>query len=153
MTRIWRYILKNDSGFAPCIDDDILTLVCCKPFIRRHAKKGDWIIGYFPKKLGRGRVAWAGRVSEKVPLGVYEKDHPGRRDAIYRLVGHDASGAENLKYIPNKYHDEKRSQRDKSGVNALIWCTTCFLRSPGTSRRCCTAGWRGSCPKTSASTI
>ncbi len=126
MTRIWRYILKNDTGFAPCVDGGILTLTCCKPSIRRNAKIGDWIIGYFPKKFGQGRVAWAGQVSEKILLGVYERNHPGRRDAIYRLVGHEASGAEILKYIPNKHHEEKRSQRDKSGVNALICEPFCY---------------------------
>lgn len=127
MTRIWRYTLKNDTGFAPCIDDGILTLTCCKPFIRRHAKIGDWIIGYFPKKLGSGRVAWIGQVSEKLPLGIYEKRHRRRRDAIYRLTHCDESGAEVLKDLPNNYHVGARSrQRDKSGVNALICEPFCY---------------------------
>lgn len=127
MTRIWRYVLKTDTGFAPCIDDGILTLACCKPFIRRHAEKGDWIIGYFPKNLGYGRVAWVGQVSEKLPLGMYEKRHRRRRDAIYRLVHRDASGAEVLKDLPNAYHVGPRSRlRDKRGLYALVCEPFCY---------------------------
>jgi hypothetical protein len=41
MIRIFRYILKNDSGMAPCIDNGLVSLATCKPKIRASAQHGD----------------------------------------------------------------------------------------------------------------
>ena len=45
MTKIYSYILKNDSGASPNPFWGICTLTICKPAIRRTANIGDWVIG------------------------------------------------------------------------------------------------------------
>jgi hypothetical protein len=122
MSRIWRYVLAADNGMAPCVQYGMLSLACCKPMIRRNASVGDWVIGFVPKGLRRGHVAWAGRVSEVIPLGEYEKRFSGRRDAIYRLAD-DANGQhETLVPLRDDYHaDDLSRSRDRSGKNALVF--------------------------------
>jgi hypothetical protein len=58
LTKIYSYILKNDSGAAPNPFWGICTLTICKPAIRRTANIGDWVIGTGSKnsKLKDGTV-------------------------------------------------------------------------------------------------
>jgi hypothetical protein len=119
MTRIWRYVLANDNGMAPCSEDGILTLACRKPGIRKSAQRGDWVIGFLPKSMP-GRIAWVGQVADVLPLGEYEQKYTGRRDAIYRLNGHAADGAEILHPLRDDYHVDRR-QTDFRGKNALVF--------------------------------
>ena len=86
MTRIWRYVLAADNGMAPCAQDGVLTLTCCKPLIRRSAAVGDYVIGFLPARFGRGRLAYVGKVASRVPLGDYQRRSPNRFDAIYRAA-------------------------------------------------------------------
>lgn len=87
MTRIYRYILTNDHGMAPCPADGRITLATCKPVIRRMAKVGDWVLGFRPGSLERGLLLWAGRVERVLNHGSYEREYRGRADAIYRQRG------------------------------------------------------------------
>ncbi|WP_415867921.1 hypothetical protein [Burkholderia ubonensis] len=32
-----QYVLATDAGMAPCVDNNMLTLSCCKPMIRKHS--------------------------------------------------------------------------------------------------------------------
>jgi hypothetical protein len=122
MSRIWRYVLADDNGMAPCAEDGVLSLCCCKPMIRRSAKVGEWVIGFVPQSLGRGRVAWVGQVSAVIPMGEYEQRYSGRQDAIYRLAGHGPDGREILTPLREDYHASERSRtRDRNGKNALIF--------------------------------
>lgn len=117
MSRIWRYVLAHDTGMAPCLEGGTLTLACCKPDIRRSARRGEWVIGFAPKATGHGRVAWVGQVAEVLPLGEYEARFRGRRDALYRSDGDDR-----LVPVQEIYHADQRSrQRDLRGRNALIF--------------------------------
>src|SRR5678816_873168 len=43
--RIYRYIVRVDSGAAPNPFGGWCSLAICKPAIRRTAQRGDWIIG------------------------------------------------------------------------------------------------------------
>ena len=102
--RIFRYILRYDSGMAPCVDNKLVTLATCKPQIRRSAKQGDWVAGFLPRPHERGWLAFAGRVAEVVPVGEYEKRFAGRRrDAIYRQ---NADGS--FKRLLPEYHDNPK---------------------------------------------
>jgi hypothetical protein len=123
MTRIWRYVLSHDDGIAPCPQDGILSLCTCKPMIRRHAELGEWAIGFAPKRLGMGRVSWAGRVSEKLTLGNYQLKYPTRRDAVYELSDEISStGAETLVPLTKGYHStDQLRRRDWSGRNGLVF--------------------------------
>jgi len=118
MTRIYRYVLETDSGMAPNPSDDLITLVTCKPGIRRMAKPGDWALGNLPSPHNI-RLAWAGRIAECMALDDYAKRHPDRRDA---LMERSADGC--LKRIPGKlawYHPEREQQRKDLTGNALVF--------------------------------
>jgi hypothetical protein len=107
---------------APCVQDGLLSLSCCKPQIRSAAQPGDWVIGFLPKRMGRGRVAWAGRVNEVILLGDYQARFPHRHDAIYRKVGVSPEGNEILEPLRDDYHDDALSRmRDRRGRNALLF--------------------------------
>jgi Nucleotide modification associated domain 2 len=110
-----------DSGYAPCIYGQVLSLCICKPFIRLGAKVGDWVIGFMPKRFG-SRVVWAGRVSEILPMGQYRVRYPRRPDAIYNLLRVAPDGREVLEHIGVPRHADKKSQEtDKRGKNALVF--------------------------------
>lgn len=122
MPRIWRYVLAHDSGRAPCLDNRMLTLCCCKPRIRANARVGDWVVGFTPKRQGVGLVAWAGRVSDVIPMGAYGEQHPERQDAIYRTRALGGDGRELLCHIGGDYHNTPKAiSTDASGVNSLLF--------------------------------
>jgi hypothetical protein len=119
MTRIWRYVLAADNGMAPCAQDGVLTLTCCKPLIRREAAVGDYVMGFLPKRFGRGRLAYVGRIASRLPLADYQRRSPDRYDAIYRgVLG--PGGQETLEPLRQDYHPDMASRhRDASGVHSL----------------------------------
>jgi hypothetical protein len=132
MTKIWRYVLAHDNGLAPCVDNDLLTLCCCKPTIRKSAVIGDWVIGFMPARYGRGRVAWAGQVSSVRPMGAYCQDHPDRTDAIYRLVGSNPDGTEILQHAGGNHHQSLEAQTtDARGRNCLIFSPFWYFGAVG----------------------
>lgn len=56
---LFRYIVDHDMGFAPNPFFGPITLACCKPRIRRKARKGDFIVGYGSAKGGnRGQIVY-----------------------------------------------------------------------------------------------
>lgn len=69
-------ILRSDTGFAPNPFHGVCTLACCRPPIRRCAKKGDWVIGVTPKELGNN-IAYAMKITED-PLAFAEYFHDRR---------------------------------------------------------------------------
>jgi hypothetical protein len=116
MNRVWRYVLAVDGGMAPCIQDGRLTLTCCKPFIRKHATVGDWVIGFVPKGLRRGHIARVGRIAESLPLADYERRFRGRKDALYRLRKGE------LVALRKDYHANSGDRaRDLRGDNGLLF--------------------------------
>ncbi len=85
MTRIYRYILANDIGMAPCPENGLITLGTCKPVIRRMARPGDWVLGFRPGSMMRGLVLWAGKVERSMSHAEYQHAYPDRADAVYSL--------------------------------------------------------------------
>lgn len=116
MTRIFRYILQNDTGMAPCIDKKLVTLATCKPRIRASAHPGDWVIGFYPRPFERGLVAWAGRIARKIQTGEYEREFRGRSDAVYRQK---ADGT--FKRLRPDYHPGANEIRKDLSAPALVF--------------------------------
>lgn len=52
MPRIFRYVVRYDSGVAPRPFDGYCSLAICKPKIRANAIVGDWIIGFRTRSPG-----------------------------------------------------------------------------------------------------
>ncbi len=108
MMRLFRYILKDDNGMAPCVEGGVMTLATCKPRIRRSAEVGDWIAGFMPRPYDRGLLVYAGRVARVLDWGPYEEEFRGRKDAVYRVHPNGQ-----VKRLLDDYHaDEKRTNKD-----------------------------------------
>lgn len=72
--RLYSYIVRVDSGFAPNPFFGYCTLACCKPVIRRCAKEGDWVVGLTPKR-GGNRLLYAMKLTEPpLPFDQYYQD-------------------------------------------------------------------------------
>jgi hypothetical protein len=84
--RIYAYVLKVDSGFAPNPFHGWCTLACCKPAIRRTARRGDWVVGITPRDQGN-RIAYAMRVDESLNFEEYWSDLRLRAKRPARVVG------------------------------------------------------------------
>ena len=132
--RVWRYVITNDSGFAPNFESPYATLATCKPGIRRAARPDDLIVAFNGERLVSGEphsVRWAGIVGGVMPLGVYRDDprfqgkkptqHGGQRaggapDNIYRpyVVGQ-------LEQVENGSHGVESAATDIGGRNALVF--------------------------------
>jgi Nucleotide modification associated domain 2 len=131
--RVWRYVITNDSGFAPNFEPPATTLATCKPRIRQHAEAGDLIVAFNGEPLNRNEphsVRWAGIVSDVMQLAEYWGDlrfqgkkpaqHGGHRsggspDNIYRPTRDGA-----LEQVENNSHGPDSAARDTGGRNALV---------------------------------
>ncbi len=111
MTRFYRYILATDNGMAPCIDNGLITLATCKPQIRRTAKAGDWVAGFYPSPHPRGLVSYVGRVNEVINIGAYEENYRGRSDAVYR----EKRDGTFIRLRPDYHPEPKQFFKDQSG--------------------------------------
>jgi hypothetical protein len=120
-SRMFVYLMVHDDGFAPCHDNGLTTLVCCKKQIRLSAKPGDILVGLMSKELGQqcGRkqysMVWCGTVDSKITLEEYYLKYSGRRDCIY---------TDSLQHIDNSYHpagDLENIRKDKQGRYALFF--------------------------------
>lgn len=99
--KLYAYIVRYDSGFAPNPFYNICTLATCKPQIRCHAQIGDWVIGWGSKEVDQEqKLVYAMRVSEYMTYNEYFLDprfqgkrpilngskKQARGDNIYRCV-------------------------------------------------------------------
>lgn len=116
MTRIYRYILTHDSGMAPCPENALISLATCKPVIRRVARKGDWVLGFRPGSLFRGLVLWAGKVEKSMSHGEYQRAHPTRSDAVYRMT---ANG--HYERLIEDYHPTQSEMNRDTGAPVLLF--------------------------------
>lgn len=111
LTGLYRYIHVSDDGRAPCVDDHILTLGTCKPVIRRCARIGDWVMGFYASPMPRGVLCWAGRIGGKIGHIDYERQFGGRADAAYRMDGDGRI----VRVYPDYHAREEDMSRDLSG--------------------------------------
>jgi Nucleotide modification associated domain 2 len=82
------YKLIADSGGAPCVTGELLSLAICKPMIRKTANEGDLIFGFAANSLNRTNpLIFAARVTQKLCNGKYFKDvqYDQREDCVYRF--------------------------------------------------------------------
>ena len=75
MPKLYTYVVRHDTGFAPNPYHGYCTLACCKPLIRQSAKVGDWIMGGGAATKGRGaQVVYVMQVSETLTFAEYWDD-------------------------------------------------------------------------------
>lgn len=117
--RTFRYVVKHHEGFAPCFEDGICTLACCKPKIRRTARIGDWILGFAPRRWGDARLRYAMRVGEILDFSSYASDSrfTRRKDNIWQPDGH----GDFRRVAAHEDHDTADDKaRDLSGRYVLV---------------------------------
>ncbi len=72
MPRLYSYVVKWDTGFAPNPFYGFCTLATCKPQIRKTACPGDWILGTVSKSTSPDpRLIYAMRVTETLSYNEY----------------------------------------------------------------------------------
>jgi hypothetical protein len=75
LPRIFSYVIEHDLGFAPNPFHGICTLACCKPYIRKYAREGDYIIGTAAADTPiHGHMSYWMRVSKIIAFDEYWKD-------------------------------------------------------------------------------
>jgi hypothetical protein len=133
---LYSYIVKHDSGFAPNPFFGYCTLACCKPGIRRKAKKGDWIVGLTPKADGN-KIVYFMEVNEKMSFDKYwrnkrfSKKKPELDCGIKRKNGdniYEPQGTGGYRQLPSAHskpkfgnrEDPKMKRRDLGGQGVLV---------------------------------
>ena len=90
------YLIKHDTGLAPAVFEDVLTLAVFKPLIRKVVSLGGAVIVYVyaPGKMpdNKGRVVYVFGVDSVVNIDEYMDVAPTRPDHIYsKEAGHSMS--------------------------------------------------------------
>ena len=124
---LYSYIVANDTGFAPNPFHAFCTLACCKPRIRKSARKGDYVVGIGPKRLGN-RVVYAMLVKETMGFDDYWRDPRFRAKRPDVEAGGETAVGDNIYHrdLTGRWQQE-RSQHstgairtDTDGAKVLI---------------------------------
>ena len=142
--KLYSYVVKHDTGFAPNPFWGYCTLANCKPVIRRTAKVGDWIVGLSPKSDGN-RLIYAMKVEEIVSFDEYYRDNRFVAKIPYCSTGKvvHKCGDNIYKPLPNGGYQQLQSmhskgtckdratnkKRDLGGKYVLISKTFCYFGS------------------------
>jgi len=108
-----------------------LSLCICKPYIRKSAKKGDWIIGMGGKsdpKL-KNRLIYVMRVGEVVDGKVYysrDGEYKDRPDCIYEWDGKDFKRREDAQYHSPEDLKRDLGKPEKGYERAVCLVGDCF---------------------------
>lgn len=80
------YKLMVDSGGAPCVYRNILSLAICKPAIRSTCEIGNWVLGFGSKTRLGERLIYIAEITEKYKKGEYYRirRYQSRPDNIYQ---------------------------------------------------------------------
>jgi len=129
--KLYSYVVRHDTGFAPNPFWGYCTLATCKPGIRQSAQAGDWVVGTGSvRTVGSGMLVYAIQVAEVLPLECYFSD--SRFEAKKPIVGGTPRQCcgDNMyfkddrgewKWIPSAYHRKQaEKERDIKGRNVLI---------------------------------
>jgi len=74
--KIYSYVVRYDSGFAPNPFGKYCTLATCKPRIRKKIQTGDWVVGTGSvENVGNDKIIYAMRIQEKLTFGQYWNDN------------------------------------------------------------------------------
>jgi hypothetical protein len=127
MPKLYSYVVDHDLGFAPCPFGGFCTLAKCKYGLKKRnivemAEEGDWIAGTggvdLGKSAGHGKLVYAIRVDEKIPLREYCQAHGSDRidarpeddeDERFAIISHHffyfGRNAIDILRIPKKHLD------------------------------------------------
>ena len=125
--RIYVYKCVVDDGGAPCVDDGLLTLTICKPYVRRTARKGDLIFAFGSNRneTPPNRLVYIAEVSRRLPEGKYFEgdEYKRRQDFIYeRLSDGRLERRKNARFhwLPQARISDLGDEPNYPKANALI---------------------------------
>lgn len=73
--KIYSYVVRYDSGFAPNPFGEFCTLATCKPRIRKKIQIGDWVIGTGSvENAGNEKLIYAMKIEENLTFDEYWED-------------------------------------------------------------------------------
>jgi hypothetical protein len=113
MARIYSYVVRYDSGFAPNPFYGYCTLATCKPDIRRSAESGDWVVGSASnaRDIRRGgHMVYAMRVTEAITFDEYSRDIRFEAKKPFRRGSRKQSCGDNIYFRDTPKRDWR--QRD-----------------------------------------
>jgi len=117
--RLYSYVVRYDSGFAPNPFYNWCTLATCKPSIRRTAQVGDWLVGTGSDshQIQRGgHLVYAMRVGEIMTFQAYDADLRFQAKKPYRSGSRKQSCGDNIYY--RDAANQQWLQRDSFHSNA-----------------------------------
>ena len=141
MSRIYSYVVRYDSGFAPNPFYGYCTLATCKPDIRRSAKIGHWIVGSGSnaKQVRRGGyLVYAMQVTEALSFDEYAQDSRFERKKPFRRGSRKQSCGDNIYFRDSSdcdwcqrdsFHSQENGHRHPghvetdTGVNRVLIST------------------------------
>ena len=123
-TVVYIYAMTNDSGFAPCVQGNWLTLACCKGGIRGGMRKSAaseffagnnvYLLGLCGKTLSRETAfspIYFAKVDEVIAMEDYYADggrSAGRKDDVYKVVNGELHSKPNNPHKTKDLHDKDR---------------------------------------------
>ena len=119
----------HPTGFAPNPFGGFLTLACCKPRIRRVARKGDYIMGTGSKRtIGTTKLIYAAEISDVISMEDYGRlpkyniKRPATNGKWWQVMGDNIYEKNSSKWIQreNPDHDGTHIEYDLTGNNVLI---------------------------------
>ena len=119
----------HPTGFAPNPFGGFLTLACCKPRIRRVARKGDYIMGTGSKRtIGTTKLIYAAEISDVISMEDYGRlpkyniKRPATNGKWWQVMGDNIYEKNSSKWIQreNPDHDDTHIEYDLTGNNVLI---------------------------------
>lgn len=116
--RLYSYVVRYDSGFAPNPFYGWCTLATCKHRIRQSAQVGDWIIGTGSanRQIRRGgHLVYAMRVTQAMTFSDYDADPRFQSKKPYRQGSRKQSCGDNIYY--RNAADTQWLQRDSFHSN------------------------------------
>jgi hypothetical protein len=105
---IYVYKIVVDSGGAPCVSSNLLSLALCKPKIRKTAGKNSFVFGFGGKGY-KERLIYIARVIAKLEGDTYyrRRKYARRPDCIYREKDDRPVRKTSAKYHVNSDHRKK----------------------------------------------
>lgn len=113
MARVYSYVVRYDSGFAPNPFYGYCTLATCKPNIRKFADVGDWVVGSGSndRTVRRGgNLVYAMCVTEVMTFDEYDADPRFQCKKPYRNGSRKQSCGDNIYFRAT--HGDAWQQRD-----------------------------------------
>lgn len=140
MNRAFSYIITRDFGFAPNPFYGVLTLATCKPYIRKAASVGDFVIGN-ASRANKHKLIFMAQVSEITTFDSYWSDQrfqrkkPVMNGSLKKLYGdniyhHDSDGnwiQDNSHHtFPDGSLNPHNLKRDTSHTDRVLICEEFF---------------------------